>query len=153
MHQKGDFNVSQVIFNGELVYSINETKWDFTQTTIPDWAQDTIQLLWLSGFGSSLSTSCPFRLHLSYQIRLRGIARASPQSAQRFWHRGELRQRRLAIVPTVSIVKSLGIATLVVQILTSYHEEQNDRFVLEPVLIILLRWKRSRCQDSHYMLR
>jgi adenine deaminase len=40
-----EFHVSSVIFNGELVYSKNEILWDFSQTTIPDWAQNTVQLL------------------------------------------------------------------------------------------------------------
>jgi adenine deaminase len=40
-----DFQVSSVISNGVLVYSNKEILWDFSQTAIPDWAQDTIRFL------------------------------------------------------------------------------------------------------------
>ncbi len=40
-----EFQVSTVISQGNLVYLNNELLWEFPDSTIPDWAQDTIKLL------------------------------------------------------------------------------------------------------------
>ncbi len=39
-----EIKVSSVIFNGEEVYTNNQLSWEFADSTIPDWAQDTIIL-------------------------------------------------------------------------------------------------------------
>ncbi len=40
-----DMQVSTVISNGIIVYSNKEVLWEFSLTSLPDWAQDTIKLM------------------------------------------------------------------------------------------------------------
>jgi adenine deaminase len=66
-----DIQVSSVISDGKLVYSNNKILWNFSNNTIPDWAQDTIKLL-APPSADSLRAKIPY-INGEYSVKIIGV--------------------------------------------------------------------------------